>query len=60
MIPRFGAQATGRMVLLSTEKRKMKEEQIFRGREDLEFSWGTPEFEIRLSGGVLNKQPDKK
>lgn len=38
MIPRFGAQATGRMVLLSTEKRKMKEEQIFRGREDQEFS----------------------
>lgn len=55
MIPRFGAPATGEMVLLSTTatttKSKMREEQIWKGREDQEFSLGCLEFEIRLSRG---------
>lgn len=44
----------------SNKKSEMRKEQIWRGREDQEFSLGYPEFEIRLSQGVIKTQPDRK
>lgn len=58
MMPRFEIQATGRMALLSTEEKKVREMQI---REEKMRSSALGILNLRLAHkGSLNRQLDRK